>query len=150
MAKRTRNTSASAYPVEAEALNQQQDRMRKAAAAAAAALKGAGAGHSASPGVIPPTVPQQQPLASGPAQVSFQLHRPNAAKVSLAGDFNGWSSTATPLQRNSEGTWQIAFALAPGRHQYKFIVDGEWITDPAAAESAANEFGSVNSVVTVN
>jgi hypothetical protein len=32
---------------------------------------------------------------------------------------------------------------------YRFIVDGEWRSDPNAKESAANEYGETNSVVEV-
>jgi hypothetical protein len=28
------------------------------------------------------------------------------------------------------GGWELPYVLASGNHEYKFIVDGEWITDP--------------------
>jgi hypothetical protein len=39
--------------------------------------------------------------------------------------------------------------LGPGRYQYKFLVDGEWIVDPAASQNVANAFGTLNSVLEV-
>ena len=36
----------------------------------------------------------------------------------------------TGAETNVKG-WQLPVALAPGNYEYKFIVDGDWITDPA-------------------
>ena len=36
--------------------------------------------------------------------------------------------------------------LAPGRHEYKFVVNNEWVTDPENPESMPNGQGSNNSV----
>jgi hypothetical protein len=47
------------------------------------------------------------------------------------------------------GHWETTVALAPGRYQYKFVVDGEWIPDLLAQENVWNEHGSLNSVVEV-
>jgi 1,4-alpha-glucan branching enzyme len=81
--------------------------------------------------------------------VNFVLLEPGAKQVALCGDFNGWSPTATPMKRHDDGHWGTTVALAPGRHQYKFVVDGEWIADPAAQKNMPNEHGSLNSVVEV-
>ena len=67
----------------------------------------------------------------------------------MCGDFNGWSPIATPMKRHSDGHWETTVALAPGRYQYKLIVDGEWIADPAAQKNLPNEHCSLNSVVEV-
>ena len=72
-----------------------------------------------------------------------------AKRVSLSGDFNGWSPDATPMQRYDDGHWETTVELAPGRYQYKLIVDGEWIVDPAAQKNVPNEHGSLNSVIEV-
>jgi 1,4-alpha-glucan branching enzyme len=40
--------------------------------------------------------------------------------------------------------------MAPGRYQYKFVVNGtDWKTDPAAKETADDGYGGKNSVVVV-
>jgi 1,4-alpha-glucan branching enzyme len=68
------------------------------------------------------------------------------AEVFLAGDFSDWN----PIRMsNKEGAFQKKLRLAPGRYEYKFIVDGEWRTDPSAVEQRPNEFGSMNSVIHV-
>jgi len=53
------------------------------------------------------------------------------------------------MKRRNEGHWETTVALAPGRYQYKFLVDGEWLPDPAAQKNVPNEYGSLNSVVEV-
>jgi chromosome partitioning protein len=70
--------------------------------------------------------------------------------IFVAGDFNGWSSTATPMRRNPAlGVFEAVVDLAPGNHQYRLIVDGIWKADPYNGEQTINEHGEPNSVVTV-
>ena len=90
-----------------------------------------------------------KPTATKTLSISFALHKPDAKRVSLCGEFNGWSSSATDMKRQGGGLWETTLALAPGRYQYKFIVDGEWIADPAAQKNVPNEHGSLNSVIEV-
>jgi hypothetical protein len=97
----------------------------------------------------PITATASKPTAPQTLSVSFALHKPDAKRVSLCGDFNGWSPGVTSMKRHDDGHWETTVALAPGRYQYKFIVDGDWIADPAAQKSVANEHGSLNSVVEV-
>jgi 1,4-alpha-glucan branching enzyme len=70
------------------------------------------------------------------------------AEVFLAGDFNDWNPRSHRMVRK-EGAFHKRLKLAPGTYEYKFVVDGEWRTDPSAAEQRPNEFGSMNSVVHV-
>jgi hypothetical protein len=75
-----------------------------------------------------------------------------AHSVSLVGDFNDWSASATPLQQSgSKGAWTTTLALAPGRYEYAFLVDGKrWALDrfsgsvheEAGVQSSAASFGS--------
>ena len=83
--------------------------------------------------------------------VRFEVAAPGAAQVALVGDFNDWNPAATPLRASRQhGVWSVTVPIAPGRHEYAFVVDGErWIPDPRAPRAAAADFGSANSVVTV-
>lgn len=69
----------------------------------------------------------------------------DVARVSLAGDFNGWRPQA--MQRQKDGTFVRVVPVAPGPHEYKYIVEGEWVTDPDVNVWAANCYGTVNSVL---
>ena len=67
-------------------------------------------------------------------------------EVFLAGDFNEWNPRSHRMFKK-EGCFKRKLKLAPGAHEYKFVVDGEWVADPAAREQRPNEFGSLNSVI---
>ena len=79
--------------------------------------------------------------------VRLALFEPDAKQVSVCGAFNGWSTAA--LTRQADGEWETTLHLAPGRYEYKFLVDGQWAPDPRARENVMNEFGTLNSVVEV-
>ncbi len=70
-------------------------------------------------------------------------------RVSLSGNFNGWSPDATPMKRYDDGHWETTVALAPGRYEYKFLRDGEWMPDLLARENVLNQYGTLNSVIEV-
>lgn len=82
--------------------------------------------------------------------VRFVLHAPDAQSVSLAGTFNQWDATATPLVRAEDGLWTATLLLPRRDHQYAFVVDGErWVPDPAAP-AVDDGFGRQNSVLALN
>lgn len=83
-------------------------------------------------------------------RVTFKIHAPDASNVFLAGDFNDWDTGSLPLRqgkKNGDGLWRLAVYLEPGRHQYRFIVDGLWCDDPLCPQTSANEFGTNNAVL---
>jgi len=53
------------------------------------------------------------------------------------------------MNRQKDGLWETSLALPPGRHEYKFVVDGQWLPDPNAHESVFNAHGTLNSVLVV-
>ena len=76
--------------------------------------------------------------------------------VCVAGTFNDWNPTATPLTRQADGTWAATLALPRGRHEYKFVVDGEWCCEPGCEtvyqgcpKCVPNPSGTMNRVVEV-
>ena len=73
----------------------------------------------------------------------------NANEVILAGSFNGWNEHALKMNKTPEG-WELKAELPPGRYEYKFIVDGEWMHDPANKETVRNEHKTLNSVLIVS
>jgi 1,4-alpha-glucan branching enzyme len=66
--------------------------------------------------------------------------------VLLVGEFNQWNQSNMPLERRADGIWSIRAALATGRYQYRYLVDGHWVNDPAASEHVLNDFGGTNCV----
>lgn len=84
-------------------------------------------------------------------------HAAEATTVCVAGTFNGWNPAATPLTRRDGGTWEVTLDLPPGRHEYKFVVDGAWCCEPGCPEPPAgcpkcvpNPYGTMNRVVEVS
>ena len=73
-----------------------------------------------------------------------------ATKVSIAGTFNDWRPAVTPMVSLGEGRWVKELVLPPGVYEYLLMVDGEWMLDPRASETAPNPFGGFNSVLKVN
>jgi hypothetical protein len=83
-------------------------------------------------------------------RVSLQFVNPAATKVCVVGSFNGWKPDATPLTRTGNGQWVGNLTITPGRHEYLFVVDGQWVPDPKAPETVPNPFGGRNSVLVVS
>ncbi len=84
------------------------------------------------------------------ARVALELREPSARQVFVAGTFNGWKPDTTPLMHLGDGRWKGDLNLKPGRHEYLFVVDGQWRPDPSAKESVQNPFGGRNSVLKVS
>jgi 1,4-alpha-glucan branching enzyme len=77
-------------------------------------------------------------------KIDFELFAPEAQNVSLAGDFNDWDMSSHPLGKNSDGTWKVKIDLMPGKYEYRFLVDGEWMNDPNCTSFVPNPFGGEN------
>jgi 1,4-alpha-glucan branching enzyme len=92
--------------------------------------------------VPPPTKATDRPAEK---PVEFVLNKSDASSVMVAGTFNGWDPKRTPL-RKGPGGWKTTLWLPPGRYEYRFVANGEWMNDPNERASAPNEFGGTNSV----
>ena len=103
------------------------------------------AGVLASPGAVART---DKPASR---RVIFCFRAESDAEVFLAGTFNGWDPSVQPLKPATPeaGLQQATLLLTPGRHEYKFVVNGAWQVDPECPECVVNPFGSLNSVIQV-
>ena len=68
----------------------------------------------------------------------------DARKVFLTGSFNNWRTNQLKMKKTDTG-WELPIYLREGTYAYKFIVDGEWITDPANKNLRADAGGNLNS-----
>lgn len=84
-------------------------------------------------------------------KVLFAFQGDQAVSVSLAGDFNGWDSNKTKLDKDEHGFWRTALDAPPsGVYQYKFLINGEWwLEDPNNGVKAPDGHGGLNSVLTI-
>lgn len=94
-------------------------------------------------------------LEKGAKLVEFSCQAPDAKSVYLAGSFNDWNPEETVMEEGG-GIRKTELQLAPGRYEYKFVVDGRWCCDPArddhdssVAECVQNPFGTLNRIIEV-
>ena len=87
-----------------------------------------------------------QPSLKG--NVTFRLRGyADARVVAVAGDFNKWNQSQLLFSREG-GEWVCRVSLPAGTYQYKFIVDGDWLTDPNNPATVHDERGITNSLLT--
>ncbi|MBU1998678.1 MAG: glycogen-binding domain-containing protein [Candidatus Omnitrophica bacterium] len=52
-------------------------------------------------------------------------------------------------KKDTTGFWKAKVSLKPGKYEYKFFVDGSWISDPKSQNTVYNSFGSQNSILEI-
>ena len=90
--------------------------------------------------------------------VEFSCHAPDAKAVFVAGTFNEWKLDAAPLHNHPPNAkWIGTLPLSPGRHEYKFVVDGQWCCEPGTTDESRdnpeycpNPFGTMNRILEVS
>jgi Glycogen recognition site of AMP-activated protein kinase len=90
------------------------------------------------------------PVRDNVPKAHLEFVKPEAKSVCVAGSFNNWSPSKNPLTRSNDGKWVGDLIGISGRHEYLFVVDGQWMPDPNAKESVQNPFGGRNSVLVVS
>ena len=85
----------------------------------------------------------------GKKRVAFALHAPHAREAAVAGTFNDWDPSTRPLKGEADGNWKVTFYLAPGKYEYRFIVDGIWTDDPSCITRCSNQYGGENCILVV-
>jgi 1,4-alpha-glucan branching enzyme len=87
-------------------------------------------------------------LGSKKGSVKFVIKPANhVKKVLLAGDFNGWKPT--PLKADKTGVFSATITAGPGRYEYKFILDDQWVHDNDVKAAVRNSYGTLNSVAVI-
>ncbi len=71
-----------------------------------------------------------------------------AQRVSVAGDFNNWSTDELPMTKDG-AIWKREIYLGDGKQHYRFIVDGQATTDSANPEKEKANDGNLSSFVYV-
>jgi len=69
--------------------------------------------------------------------------------VTVAGSFNQWNPSSTPLKKTSQNLWELSLPLATGSYPYKLVIDGKWSLDPTNPEKAPDGSGNQNSLLKV-
>jgi 1,4-alpha-glucan branching enzyme len=82
-------------------------------------------------------------------KVIFKVRASAAKDVILVGDFNNWNPHDYPMEKDDEGFWKVTVWLAPGRYEYKLLIDGRWWEDIKGVNSIQNPFGTLNKLLYV-
>jgi len=83
-------------------------------------------------------------------KVTFSLEAAEAGEVFLMGNFNDWNPKMHPMKADGNGIWNKTVMIPPGKYEYKFLIDGNWIEDPQNDQACPNCFGTLNSVFNLN
>ncbi len=84
--------------------------------------------------------------SNGKKKQLFSFTAPDAMSVQLVGDFTHWQERPINLQKGADGVWRANVELLPGKHHYRFLVDGQWRDDPECHLLVANPYGSQNAI----
>lgn len=78
---------------------------------------------------------------------SFRLNGfTDAHRVVVAGSFNKWNEGQLIMNNTGDG-WELNLYLHDGMHLYRFLVDGNAVTDPANKATHKDASGTQNSVL---
>ena len=77
---------------------------------------------------------------------TFRFTSPTAMSVLLVGDFTHWQERGIPMHKGKDGIWTVTVSLPPGKHSYRFLVDGDWRDDPECKLRVPNPYGSQDMV----
>jgi 1,4-alpha-glucan branching enzyme len=76
----------------------------------------------------------------------FRFSASAAMSVLLVGDFTRWQQRGIPMRKGKDGIWMATVTLPPGKHTYRFMVDGEWQDDPECTVRVPNPYGGQDMV----
>lgn len=82
--------------------------------------------------------------------VNFICQAPQAAAVSLVGDFNDWNPASHPMKQMPDRSWLLTVELKHGHHRYAFLVDGVLTVDPRGQGITRNDKNERVSLVPVS
>jgi 1,4-alpha-glucan branching enzyme len=73
---------------------------------------------------------------------TFRVYLPEAAAVELVGTFTDWRTRPVRMTREHTGWWSATLEMAPGDHDFSYLVNGShWLADYAASGVKRNAFG---------
>ena len=100
------------------------------------------------PTIVAPRLALPPPSREG--NIVFKLSGFSGARiVAIAGTFNNWNQSQYLFERVGN-EWTCKISLPPGKYQYKFIVDGNWLVDPSNPTVVRDDRGLENSQLIVH
>jgi len=80
----------------------------------------------------------------------LSVKAPDAKEVYLAGEFNNWKLDENSRMDQNNGCWTKRLNLNNGKYRYRFVIDGNWVEDPANPLTQLNTYGTLDSLLEVN
>ncbi len=87
---------------------------------------------------------------------SIKMHQflivvPDAKKMVVVGDFNGWDATQTPMVRvNDQGLWSVSVPLKAGKlYQFQYVKDDTLRLNDPSLPQVSSDLGSPNSALAI-
>mmetsp|Transcript_10803 Transcript_10803/g.28918 ORF Transcript_10803/g.28918 Transcript_10803/m.28918 type:complete len:214 (-) Transcript_10803:1167-1808(-) len=97
-----------------------------------------------------PAAPEPKADAAQPAETEIEIcwtaEHPVEKTIELTGSFLKWTDTVEMMAK--DGVWSAVVKLPKGKHEFKFIVDGEWMYDLTQPHEP-DETGNYNNVIEV-
>lgn len=85
---------------------------------------------------------------AGSIPVPFRLKDKGYSQVQVVGDMNNWDSSRGLMVKKGK-VWELIFPLPPGNYRYRFVIDGQSMTDPKNPNKTKDEQGQEVSVYQV-
>jgi 1,4-alpha-glucan branching enzyme len=82
--------------------------------------------------------------------LNFVCNAPQAQRVSVVGDFNGWNPVANVMSKGTDGVWTARIELRHGHHRYAYLADGQLTLDPMAMGITRDDQGQRVSLIAVS
>ncbi len=82
--------------------------------------------------------------------VNFHFNAEPGSDVYVSGSFNHWNGKT--IKMTNEGhtnDFYLTLMLPPGKHEYKFVVNGNYKIDSDCPNWVLNDYGTLNSVINV-
>lgn len=75
---------------------------------------------------------------------------PTGSNLAIAGDFNNWNPSQTPMTKDENlGVWRACVNVPPGRYRYRLVKNGQWVQDPFNRTVESNPFGELNNIIEI-
>ena len=82
-------------------------------------------------------------------EITLTVKAPEAKEVYLAGEFNSWKLDENSKMEHTNGCWTKRLNLNGGKYRYRFVIDGNWVEDPANPLTQLNSYGTLDSLLEV-
>jgi 1,4-alpha-glucan branching enzyme len=90
---------------------------------------------------------REDKISNSAKRIIFEVAANPNSEVYLAGSFNNWDPKRHQMKdTRGKGKYAITLMLPKGEHEYKYVINGNWVVDPECQDWVRNSLGTLNSV----